>query len=322
MPLVQPMPFVRSQWFDSNGDPVRNGFLYSYAAGTNTPLATYNDHTGSPGALNPNPVLLDSGGYADVWLTASSYKLVLQNSDHVQLWSIDGVPGLGSLISVGNLPPLFSSVLAGGALNFTFDPVGAHLLFGRFAGTTGDPSYGAVGSNKQITFNNAGQMVGSDNLLFDDATRTFSVRDNGNDFFSVTSVLNSGEGEIHFGDRTSVPRIKSVLGLWSFTSRSAQDMQFGPANDPQSTIIGGDGIVPHGWIRTGIGSANGVINLNNGNNGAGIFAGPEIIAGSESDPNSVYTAPQGSLFLSTGGGAAATLWVKETGSDDMGWVSK
>jgi hypothetical protein len=80
-------PVIR--FSDSNGKPLAGGFLYSYAAGTTTPLQTYVDST--TGALNTNPVVLDSTGSATVFLGANVYKLVLQNSSHVQQWSADNI---------------------------------------------------------------------------------------------------------------------------------------------------------------------------------------------------------------------------------------
>lgn len=39
-------------------------------------------------------------------------------------------------------------------------------------------------------------------------------------------------------------------------------------------------------------------------------------------PNSVVTAPVGTIFLRTDGGAGTTLYVKETGTGNTGWVAK
>ena len=324
MPLVQPMPVPRFQFFDANGDPVANGFLYTYAAGTNTPLATYNDHTGSAGALNSNPVQFDSGGYADIWLTAASYKLVLQDANHVQIWSIDGVPGLGSLIAVGDLPPLFTSLLAGGALNFTLSPAAPNTLFGRFAGTTGAPSYGAVGSTHQITMNQAGAMVGSDNLLYDPTTRTLSLRDAAANIIRLVAGTPGGQGEVHWGT-ASQPSIRDVSD-WELASKNNQDTTVGPANALHALVIGSGGGTsgePVGTIRLSEGAAKGAIALNNGNNGAGIFAGARIICGFQADPNGAISAETGSLFITTAGGAGTTLWVKESSPTDItGWVGK
>jgi hypothetical protein len=61
--------------FDANGAPLAGGKLYSYAAGTSTPLATYTDQGG--GTPNANPTILDSSGEASVWLGPLAYKLDL-----------------------------------------------------------------------------------------------------------------------------------------------------------------------------------------------------------------------------------------------------
>jgi hypothetical protein len=46
-----------------------------------------------------------------------------------------------------------------------------------------------------------------------------------------------------------------------------------------------------------------------------------ILTGSGT-PESVVTAPVGSLFLRTSGGAGTTLYVKESGTGNTGWVPK
>ena len=43
------------QFFDNNGNPLVGGKLYTYAAGTTTPLATYTD--ASSGTPNTNPII-------------------------------------------------------------------------------------------------------------------------------------------------------------------------------------------------------------------------------------------------------------------------
>lgn len=40
------------------------------------------------------------------------------------------------------------------------------------------------------------------------------------------------------------------------------------------------------------------------------------------NPNEHVTAPMGSLYMNYGGGASNTLWVKESGDGDTGWVAK
>lgn len=79
------------QFFDNNGNPLVGGKLYSYAAGTTTPLATYTDAGG--GTPNANPIILDSRGEASVWLGSASYKFKLTTAVDVDVWTVDNVAG-------------------------------------------------------------------------------------------------------------------------------------------------------------------------------------------------------------------------------------
>lgn len=77
--------------FDSNGNPLSGGLLYSYAAGTTTPLATYTTQDGT--TPNANPVVLDANGEANVWTAPGvDYKFELRNSLGVVQWTVDNIP--------------------------------------------------------------------------------------------------------------------------------------------------------------------------------------------------------------------------------------
>lgn len=80
------------QAFDSNGDPLSGGKLYTYISGTTTAKATYPTLMDAEAGTNANanPVILDSRGEATVVLTGS-YKLILKTSADSQLWSVDAV---------------------------------------------------------------------------------------------------------------------------------------------------------------------------------------------------------------------------------------
>ena len=85
------------QFFAADGTPLVGGKLYTYAAGTTTPLASYTNIGGL--TSNQNPIVLDSAGRVsgtnEVWLTSAvSYKLVLKTSADVQLWSADDITGI------------------------------------------------------------------------------------------------------------------------------------------------------------------------------------------------------------------------------------
>ena len=79
------------QFFDANGNPLAGGKLYSYAAGTTTPLATYTNYGG--GTANANPVVLDARGEANVWFGTGQYKLKLTDADDVEIWTVDNLNG-------------------------------------------------------------------------------------------------------------------------------------------------------------------------------------------------------------------------------------
>ncbi len=84
-------PVLRQRFFDANGEPLAGGLLYSYIANTSTPKPTYTDSTG--GTPNANPVVLDSEGYANVWLTLDGvgYKFALHDASDNPLWTVDNV---------------------------------------------------------------------------------------------------------------------------------------------------------------------------------------------------------------------------------------
>ena len=84
-------PTPKLQFFDLNGAPLSGGLLYTYAAGTTTPLASYTDSTGL--IANTNPIVLDSRGEANVWLGAAIYKFALYTSVGVLIWTVDNING-------------------------------------------------------------------------------------------------------------------------------------------------------------------------------------------------------------------------------------
>lgn len=118
-------PAPKLQFFDSNGNLLVGGKLYSYAAGTTTPLATFTDST--QGSTNPNPTILDSRGEANVWLGSSQYKLKLTTSTDVEIWTVDNIGGgvtlnqlaaPGGAALIGNTPAgTIAATTVQGAIN-------------------------------------------------------------------------------------------------------------------------------------------------------------------------------------------------------------
>ena len=86
------------QFFDDDGIPLAGGKIYSYAAGTTTPLATYTTNTGL--IANANPIQLDASGRTpdEVWLTTGlSYKFVVESSANVLIGTYDNIDGINAI---------------------------------------------------------------------------------------------------------------------------------------------------------------------------------------------------------------------------------
>ena len=99
-------PAPKLQFFDANGVPLAGGKLYSYAAGTTTPLATYTSAAGT--VANTNPIILNSRGEAEVWLGSAAYKLRLTTSTDVEIWTVDNI----TIIDQNSLNALEASIKA------------------------------------------------------------------------------------------------------------------------------------------------------------------------------------------------------------------
>lgn len=91
---LSPLGGAGWQFFDNSGIPLAGGLIYSYEAGTTTPLATYTSRAGN--IANTNPIVLDAAGRppSEVWLSPITYKLVLKTSTGVLIWTMDNINGL------------------------------------------------------------------------------------------------------------------------------------------------------------------------------------------------------------------------------------
>src|SRR6185369_5337119 len=97
---VAPVTLPHVQFFDANGSPLAGGRVFTYDAGTTTLRNTYKNSGGV--AQNTNPIILNSGGFADIWLGNQAYKFVVQNSLGVQQWTADNVVGYLGLLNLTN----------------------------------------------------------------------------------------------------------------------------------------------------------------------------------------------------------------------------
>lgn len=97
--ILSPLPIQK--FFDSNGEPMVGGKLFTYIAGTTTKVATYTSSTGL--STNTNPIILDYRGECSVWLDPElTYKFVLAPSNDTDpptrpIWTVDQISALGGL---------------------------------------------------------------------------------------------------------------------------------------------------------------------------------------------------------------------------------
>lgn len=105
------------QFLDDNGDPVAGGFVYTYAAGTMTPKATYTDYTG--GTPASNPVELDAAGRPEtigaIWLEeGGAYKFVVTDADLVEVGEpIDNVTAFSTASGLDVLGDIAANTIVG-----------------------------------------------------------------------------------------------------------------------------------------------------------------------------------------------------------------
>jgi len=85
------------QFFNNDGTVLAGGKLYTYAAGTSTPKATYTTIAGN--IAHTNPIILDSAGRVpggQIWLLSQLYKFAIYTSTNVLIATYDNISGDGA----------------------------------------------------------------------------------------------------------------------------------------------------------------------------------------------------------------------------------
>jgi hypothetical protein len=82
-------------FLDSEGIPLVGGKIYTYQAGSSTPLDTYTDFNGN--IANSNPIVLGTDGRTpnEIWLTNGyNYKFVIKTASDVTIQTLDNLYGI------------------------------------------------------------------------------------------------------------------------------------------------------------------------------------------------------------------------------------
>ena len=83
------------QFLTTTGLPLNGGLIYTYQAGSSTPLATYSDNAGLVPNANPIVLGVDGRPATEIWLTYGfSYKFVLTDSSNNVIQTYDNLYGI------------------------------------------------------------------------------------------------------------------------------------------------------------------------------------------------------------------------------------
>ena len=95
--FLSPVGGAAAQFFTNSGVVLSGGKLYTYAAGTTTPQATFTSSSGNTN--HTNPIILNSAGRVatgEIWLSPSPYKFLLRDSNDVLIATYDNISGIGA----------------------------------------------------------------------------------------------------------------------------------------------------------------------------------------------------------------------------------
>ncbi len=150
------MPVPIQQFFDDNGDPLAGGMIYTYEAGTSTPVAVYTDSDLTVPASNP--IVLDSAGRTTTPIfppVSPAVKYVLQDADAVQIWEADNIiasapaeePPPACVAVTITTQPANTSIAAGANATLTVIATGTSpITYQWYLGSSGDTSNPIVGA--------------------------------------------------------------------------------------------------------------------------------------------------------------------------------
>jgi hypothetical protein len=207
-------PVFKFQFLDGNGNPLTAGKLYTYFNGTTVPRTTYT--TAAETTPNTNPIILDSAGRADIFLTAGvAYKFVLANAGNVTQYTVDNITSAGTMSTQNsNNVTITGGTISGVTITgpITGDVTGN--LTGNVTGNlTGNVTGGAIVGESY----NGGQLAGLRNKIINGS---MEIAQRGTSF-----TVNTGFGANYTLDRYSRIAVTSAV----VTVTQASD---GPASEP------------------------------------------------------------------------------------------
>jgi hypothetical protein len=282
-------PSAKQQFFSDAGVPLVGGKVYTYEAGTTTPLATYQDSTGL--VSNTNPIILDSRGEANIWLSPSlAYKFVLKDANDAPIWTVDNINiginfanviitgGTINGVTIGNITPgpaSFTTLSASG--NVTFNGSGQLQIP---AGTTANRS--ATPTNGMIRYNTTlGQYEGNKAVAGSPISSITSVG-------TLATLTTSTAHGLSTGDYVTISGVtpSNYNSSYAITVTGTTTFQYTMVSAPggSATVLGS--YVAHLWAQIGGGATGG--------------GDDQVFVENDQIVTTSYTTPTGKNAMTTG----------------------
>ena len=264
------------------------------------------------GAANPTTNLMfanqvNGGGYANVWVMRSAPSVGFLGSDSAtDVATISRSGDVASLTLQANLSNTRGVTLtpnnSTGVANFT-SPINAGISVNLGVSTSGVQISGSagmatnyLGQGINVGRTNVGTFTMDSGALFSDVAAQKWAWQGGTAYTSASTNVNGGSITITGGTG---------------------------AQDAGKTGVGG-GVYLIGGAKSPSGTDGDVYLGYNGTTTRGrvVLGATALLLTGTGSPESAVTAPVGSIFLRTDGGAGTTFYVKESGSGNTGWVGK
>ena len=214
------------QFFTTTGLPLAGGKIYTYQAGSSTPLATYTDNTAT--VANANPIVLGSDGRPadEIWLTYGyNYKFVLKTADDSTIQTYDNLYGIiGVQPTVGATIPAGLIAMWSGSIGSI--PSGWYLC----DGSNGTPNLAdrfIIGAGSTYAVNGTGG-VSSVTLTTNNMpahTHTATSTDSGHTHAlspsSILGISSAGGGSYFGGGTQAVSGLSVSTGTANITTTNA-----------------------------------------------------------------------------------------------------